>query len=301
MNPKMAVFRMLLCALAIFCAPKALSGESGRWAGQWQSAPGAATIGDPADRETTGPDHTRLFAAAPRNFLIDPSGVLTPGAAAERADFLKHHADDSKIPLYVYLFPEGMDFPAETGVERFFSDRNAAVVFYFLGEPQRAGIYLSSPLLEVVSEAEQRRSLQSSVMQAAGKADPEEQLEAFLVQLSIRLYWMERMMADGVTEATDISETLKKTAAEPKRPWHDLPLPADGLEWIAAGGGMIILLPLAWLVVRSRARYRFPEFEVEPRLGGYHAAGVGGVISYLTPSVSPASQREQTPQDPRRM
>jgi hypothetical protein len=48
-----------------------------------------------------------------------------------------------------------------------------------------------------------------------------------------------------------------------------------------------------WL--QRRARYRFPDFEVEPRLGGAHAAGVGAVISFASASVPPASQRDQVP------
>ena len=46
---------------------------------------------------------------------------------------------------------------------------------------------------------------------------------------------------------------------------------------------------------RRRARYRFPEFEVEPRLGGAHAAGVGAVISFASAALPPASQRDQVP------
>ena len=53
-------------------------------------------------------------------------------------------------------------------------------------------------------------------------------------------------------------------------------------------------------VLRRRARYRFPEFEVEPRLGGPHAAGVGAVISFGRAAPSPAFQREQMPEYLRR-
>jgi hypothetical protein len=49
----------------------------------------------------------------------------------------------------------------------------------------------------------------------------------------------------------------------------------------------------SWL--KRRARHRFPEFEVEPRLGGAHAAGVGAVISFASAAVTPASQRDQMP------
>ena len=53
------------------------------------------------------------------------------------------------------------------------------------------------------------------------------------------------------------------------------------------------LVMTGWL--RRRARYHFPEFEVEPRLGGPHAAGIGAVISFASAAVPPASQRDQVP------
>jgi hypothetical protein len=60
-------------------------------------------------------------------------------------------------------------------------------------------------------------------------------------------------------------------------------------------GGILLagLIMSAWM--KRRARYHFPEFEVEPRLGGSHAAGVGAVISFASASVPPASQRDQVP------
>ncbi|RYD41507.1 MAG: hypothetical protein EOP85_12585, partial [Verrucomicrobiaceae bacterium] len=37
--------------------------------------------------------------------------------------------------------------------------------------------------------------MESSVMQAFEKTNPSDQFEKFLVQMSIRLYWMERMLS----------------------------------------------------------------------------------------------------------
>jgi hypothetical protein len=288
-----------------------LHGATGRWAGQWgmaqnvvEQVAGSGEEGEDSTLVEGGVpemDFSPYFAAPPRDFLINPQDLLSPGAGAERMEFLRNHADDSKLELYVYVFGEGVEIPAETGVERFFSEKNAVVVFYFLGEPQRAGFYLSAPLVNVVSEAEQRRSLQSSVMQAAGKSDPEEQFEAFLVQMSIRLYWMERMMDEGVSDTDPLAKIEQNPAPKPQIRWSEISVPSHGLPWLFAGVCALFFLPVAWWVGRARARYRFPEFEVEPRLGGEHGAGVGAVITYLSPNVPPAAQRDQTPEYPRRM
>ena len=138
-------------------------------------------------------------------------------------------------------------------------------------------------------------------MQAFERTQPSEQFEKFLVQMSIRIYWMERMLASestaaaGELTATPITVGEKRAAVKAaKRIWLE--------EWVRriAGPAVMILAALVslwgvryWLV--KRARYRFPEFEVEPRRGGDHAAGIGAVISFASAAVTPASQRDQVP------
>ncbi|MCU0782162.1 MAG: hypothetical protein MUF04_13830 [Akkermansiaceae bacterium] len=46
---------------------------------------------------------------------------------------------------------------------------------------------------------------------------------------------------------------------------------------------------------RQVAVHRLPEFAIEPRLGGSHGAGIGGVISFADPSQPPSSQRRLRP------
>jgi hypothetical protein len=64
--------------------------------------------------------------------------------------------------------------------------------------------------------------------------------------------------------------------------------------------GLLAMVCVFWRVRRARARYHFPVLEVEPRLGGNHAAGVGAVISFASAAVPPASQRDQMPEYLRR-
>ena len=246
------------------------------------------------------------FAERPKEFLVDPQGLLGAKDFKDRLGFLNYHANDSSIDFYVYVFGGEQEIPgearAEETVERLFTTgRPAAVVFYFLGAPQRSAIYLSPSLTEGVPAAEQRRALQSSVMSAFEKLNFSEQLEAFSVQMSIRIYWMERMLGGhpGLEEAPVIAP--KKVPVE-KAPsaLDEWKLKATGWfsQWwgfaaIVSGGLMLLSAFIAWM--RSRVRMRFPELEVEPRLGGGHAAGVGAVISFASASLPPASQRDQVP------
>ena len=243
------------------------------------------------------------FAERPRSFLIDPQGLLNPSDSRERLSFLGYHASDSSIDLFVYVIGGDQVIPSEVReeelIERFFSEgRPAVVVYYYLGAPQRSMIYLSPFLTDSISAAEQRRALESSVMQAFEKTKPSEQFEKFLVQMTIRIYWMERMLAgeSAVNETLPLSASIATTKARASVKFLWLQNLVRQSAFPAAVALVAFLTAFGfhcWL--RFRARYRFPEFDVEPRLGGAHAAGVGAVISFVSAAVPPASQRDQVP------
>lgn len=251
------------------------------------------------------------FAERPRKFLIDPQGVLSANDARERLGFLNYHAGDSAIDLFVYVFQGDQEIPgevrAEELAERFFaSGRPAAIVWYFQGAPQRAALHLSPTLTDLVVPAEQRRALESSIMQAVAKENPSAQLEAFLVQMSIRIYWMEQLWRGGKSAGT----TTPAEEKPPKKPDAKSallaklqPLLEKARRFVLPAAGAAGALAIAGLIaagLRMRARYRLPVLEVEPRLGGDHAAGAGAVISFASANLALASQREQRPDDPRR-
>jgi hypothetical protein len=248
------------------------------------------------------------FGSRPETYLIDPQGLLDQASANDRLAFLNEHAGDSSIDLFVYVFAKDQEIPgevrAEELIERFFaSGRPALLVYYHLGAPQQTLLYLSPSLTDGVAPAEQRRALQSAVMQALEKPSPQQQLEAFTVQMAIRVYWMERLLGgDAVPEdpaqqrAAARSAKLAKTAPSLAERWAGLrPVAEDfaapGLALASVCAAALALL--AWL--RERATYPFPDLEVEPRLGGDHAAGVGAVISFASAALPPASQRDQIP------
>jgi hypothetical protein len=246
------------------------------------------------------------FDKKPESFLVDPQGLLSPTDYRDRLAFLNYHASDSSIDLYVYVFKGDQEIPGEVReeelIERFFSQgRPAAVVYYFMSAPQLSVIYLSPSLTDSVSAVEQRRALESSVMQAFAKRDPSSQIEAFLVQMSIRIYWMERMMGGGAVADVAAPATVYKTKQPSIKPsiMSKLQPMIERLKPMVLPmaillGTLLVGLTMTWWL-RRRARYYFPEFEVEPRLGGDHAAGVGAVISFASAAVPPASQRDQVP------
>jgi hypothetical protein len=244
------------------------------------------------------------FGARPASYLVDPQSLLGTKDARDRESFLKYHSGDSEVDLFVYLFDGHQAIPSgvreEEVVERFFSEgKPAVVVYYYLGAPQKSDIYVSPLLSETVSAAEQRRALISSVEEALEKPEALAQFEAFCVQLSIRIYWMERaagLVKDG--PAAPVARIARQeTPAKAESP-AVLQAKAWGERYgVPAGIMLSALLVVAGglAIVRRRARFRFPSFEVPPRLGGSHAAGIGAVISFGSTTQSPSSQRNDVP------
>lgn len=269
-----------------------------------QASPAETTVS--AVNEVPAKFRTAYFGERPKAFLVDPQELLGPLDMRERLEFLNYHAGDSAIDLFVYVFDGDQEIPEDVRVEeligKFFAQgRPAAVVFYFMGAPDRAAFYAGPSLGAAVPAAEQRRALDSSVMQALNQVEPSRQIEAFLVQMSIRLYWMERMLggAEAVGGTAPLPAKVNKTGEKESRVMAMLrPHLDDARRFAVPAAGvsaMLLVLGVARFWFKRRARYGFPDFEVEPRLGGAHAAGVGGVISFASATLPPASQRDPAP------
>jgi hypothetical protein len=248
------------------------------------------------------------FAKKPQTFLIDPQLLLPQRLRQQRESFLRYHSDDSSIDLRIYLIDATQHTPARTRIDAmmrafFQGNKPTALIFYPLGAPDRATLHLNTDLAAAIPDAEIKRALSHSIMQAREKSDPASQLEAFLVQMSIRLYWMERLLENSSHPKPSDSQPSTPTpsnspAPSPSfqdsitsklQPLLDAARPhTTTAAWVASISGLI-LISLIWS--RLRAPHILPDFSIEPRLGGNHAAGVGATITFTDPSTPPAAQR----------
>jgi hypothetical protein len=269
-------------------------------------APAAGELDAPDSEAPEVAEHylEAYFGKRPDTFLVDPQNLLGSKDARDRESFLKYHSGDSEVDLFLYLFDGHQQIPSEVReeevVERFFSDgKPAVVVYYYLGAPEKSDIYISPALSESVSAAEQRRALVSSVEEAMEKPAALAQIEAFCVQLSIRIYWMER--AAGLVKeapATPLPRRAREAAAAKAEDPALLQAKQWGQRYGVSGGimaGALLVVAGGLSVARRQARHRFPVFDVPPRLGGSHAAGIGAVISFGSTAQSPSSQRSEVP------
>jgi hypothetical protein len=250
------------------------------------------------------------FGQRPVTFLLDPQELLSRQALRDRESFLQYHAGDSEVDLYVYLFDGEQELPEGVTIEQVFeqhyqSSGPTALVFYYLGMPERSQLALSESITEVVSLDEQKRALRNAIQEAFEKSDSAYQLDNFAVELSIRLYWFEKAMA-GADPTPPMAAAINQEGTPPV-----LEDPAVALSLLIqlkpVGIGVGILLGAVGLgflgrwIAEQRFRYTFPEVESAILLGAPHAAGVGAVVSFGSAQLPAAQQRDQVPDYLQRM
>lgn len=251
------------------------------------------------------------FGQRPANFLVDPQEMLSRQQYRDREKFLEYHAGDSEVNLYIYLFDTEQQLPTEFTIEGVFEEHFArsgstALVFYYLGAPERSEMVLSEDIRAVVSQEKQDRARHTAIQEALEKSDFCYQLDNFSVELSIRLYWFEKEMGSPGRVEPGGEDLLARQEGVPAA---GLPrTESKAMRYLGNAVWGVLLLAMAavlvWVgrvVARRRLRYVFPEVEVEPLLGAPHAAGVGAVISFASAQLPPSQQRDQVPDYLQRM
>lgn len=247
------------------------------------------------------------FHDLPQGFLNDPQKLLTTQEYRDREGFLNYHARDTDIDLYIYLFDALQEIPETESLgsvvrSQFDPEKPVAVVFYFLGMPEKSQLVFSERVATSVSQDERDKVIRMAVEEALEKSDPSSQLESFSIQLSIRLYWLEKVVAKGgdnlgssrplilpevkILEEKEVGiwERLKK------RPFLFYTVVILGVLIPTAALGLLG----RWFAERRRV-YVFPDAEGTPLLDAPYAAGVGGVISFSSASSPPSSQKSEVP------
>lgn len=246
------------------------------------------------------------FASKPSGFLVDPQRLLSKQETDDREAFLEYHAEESIVDIKLYLFDSEQQIPSEYTLHRLVEEQYAdgeltAVIFYYLGNPSRNQLAFAGKGAEEMTTEGIRRILESSILKAEEKSDPSDQIEAFVVQTSIKLYWIERAI-------TEEQEQQRIASAVPTKPSSDTPKPekpgmADQIKpfllylAVAVGGVLLTVVGLcgSFLLWKKNRKYHFPVLELPRRLGADYAAGVGAVIAFHNKQGSPSSQRDQVP------
>lgn len=237
-------------------------------------------------------------------YLYDAQKLLDPEFSADLEAFLEHHARESEIDLEVYVnrsVPHQQAFDSSAQKEKPTEERRrstgATKIQYYLETPEKSTIQIGSAYEKSVASQHFNQCLESAILASSSESLPHKKMEAFFIQLSIRIYWLERIIhgtADRTYESMPEGEKLRIFPKKNQKPLKK----TLQIDWIMLGGGAAILcistLSLAYLLIswRNKGVYLFPISYKDPRLGADHAAGIGAVISFSNPDTSPSQQKK---------
>ena len=270
-----------------------------------EPADDAVEIVEPAGTPIPPAARSRYFGSSGSAVLIDPQGFLNSAERTALTEQLRRHGVNSRIAIRVMLFAGDQRMPDEAAaltqsiLRR--EKRPTALVHFFMTEPERSRLYLGPDLEGRLREGEAELVAFQTGRDARKGNTPVEQLDEFCAQLSIRLYWIERslgwvdeveevreeMTSEALALAAGGNSVVEKLKSSVAGAWAH-----SGLVLALLGAAFASLLG-AHLWLRSRRTCEFPQFDVPPRLGGEHAAGIGAVISFGSLTLSPSSQREK--------
>ncbi len=237
--------------------------------------------------------------------LIDPNSELAETPAEDLRRFLGYHAEEARIPILVLVLAGNEKLPVAAPLETLAGGsqlaRRSATLIYPLGEPWRARLFLPRSVHEAVSPSYLTRMIEACLTAAAATTQAEGQLHEFVVQLSIRLFWLqeeilkhrpevlagvnEASAAQPLTEVASINETPAAPRAQPAQAATPaLVLPAASIVTIAILMGVLLALATRRLIRgarkaakdrRHRQVWTLPDLETDPRLGGAFCGGSG--------------------------
>lgn len=252
-------------------------------------------------------DVTPEFLAAARDWpsddpLIDPSGALAETPAEDLRRFLGYHSEQADIPITVLLLEPNEKLPTAIKMESLaqgtLSSRRAALLVYPLGEPWRTRLFLPNAAHQAVYASFLSRMLEACLAEANRTTLPEDQLHDYIVQLSIRLFWLQKELAKSKpsrlafadpAQTPPLAEVGSDTpspllaATEPTTE-HFLRLPPASFITIAILFGFLLavasrrILRTAKLSAEKRRHSRvwtLPDKETASRLGGAFCGGSG--------------------------
>lgn len=241
------------------------------------------------------------FSLRPVEYLVDPQRLLTEQKSHDVQRFLEYHADEAQFDICLMLFGGSQEIPEDISLEdrhrEWFADQPVVLVAYFLEHPERTRVVYGAGVRQKLPDGVFNRIFQSCVREAQVAETPFDQVERFAIEMSIRLYWLAKMIERQA--AGESIPTSEEELSGPK--WENLAATeqpgaagsagidaasdaaAAGLPvllWLGVGGLILLLSSLAgvgaWWWRRDSLAAKpvlFPDVDLPTRLGGNFSGG----------------------------
>ncbi len=254
------------------------------------------------DSEISGDHLEHYFAKRPESSLVDPQQLLSMQERADLQYVLELHSSESDLPIYVYLFDKAQKVPEAYFPEKVYQQTYTGnevplvIVYYYIGAPERSDFLLAGGASDQVPDWQVRELLWNAAHKAREKFDVFDQLEGFVGQLSMRLFWIEEILRELIVVIPAVEEVLEpvKKSSKPQQIIKIVdeamtPELSKALLFTILGSVMALVAGICFM----QRKLHFPKNPTPPRMGGARGAKSGGILSYSNPRVSPSMQREQ--------
>lgn len=253
----------------------------------------------------------QLDARVAGEYVMDPAQLLVGADFEEVNRLLATQAMEGRVKPHLVMLPERHRLPKSVDMGKLarMSEMGGmtCMVVYPMGEPWRVRLFMSRSVLEVVNQNALRELAQACIQDAMRSEHPVEQLKRFVIQLCVRLTWMERehalltvepstLTAEPMTERqggeAEAHEVLEVTVPKEQplevtrweqwwqtvRKWTVIGLVGLGLLWIVRRLMNVVIRK--WKQRKEAVMWKLPEVKGRPRLGGKHCGGGGAAVEY---------------------
>lgn len=231
------------------------------------------------------------FTQRPVDFLVDPLALLTEQKSNDVSRFLEYHSEEAPFDICMIVLRENETVPDDLALaaihKQWFGEKQVALAVYPFGRPRDIKFEFGPAVADSVSPSVMSRIEQSVIAEASIGLDPSDQVERLSIELSIRLYWLARILdrPQSMTEAeAEVAADEHRTASVEN---GGEPVGNPGMRWLWTFLGALLALAVGafvWWLARRNSLYGgpvfFPDREIPIRLGGASSGGACAEISF---------------------
>ncbi|WP_395737880.1 hypothetical protein [Prosthecobacter sp.] len=243
-------------------------------------------------REVSSEFLAACYQSLAKEYLIDPNQLIPEIQNHDMMRLLEFHAHDARIKLFVLILGHDQTLPDNAQLEKIASgslmQTDACLAVYPLGEPWRTRLFVSRSIHNQISTGFLSDTIQACLREALQSSNAHDQLRSYTVQLSTRLFWLQKALGPENSHEGGKGEPLDEFNPMAKAPVaRSGTFAVSGVIWTAATllalwvAGMVFRRLRHSLRLRKQGRvWMLPEPETIPRLGGAFTGGGGGMIRY---------------------